>query len=257
VTSHLRQIVAAVEPIRGWDFSRTRTERDPVPWDYPEVVRRFLHPTSRVLDIGTGGGEVFLSLTSHFGQGVGTDASPAMIETAGENLRASKGANASFEVMRAQELSFPEESFDVVLDRHAPVFVDQIVPRLRPGGLFICQQVGGRNFQSVFDVFGWGSHGEYWRRYWREHGLAAQDVGTLLESFTAAGCSLVARGEYDVRFRFLDLESLIFYLKALPFPEEFDVERHGQKVERLIAEHSTPRGIETNEHRELLIVARR
>jgi hypothetical protein len=51
----LRVIARDVGELRGWDFSAVRDERDPVPWDYQDLVRCYLRPDSRVLDIGTGG----------------------------------------------------------------------------------------------------------------------------------------------------------------------------------------------------------
>ncbi len=56
-----------------------------------------------------------------------------------------------------------------------------------------------------------------------------------------------------MREYFLDVESLVFWLKAAPLPEDFDVERHWRAVDRIITDYSTERGIKTNEHRELLI----
>jgi len=81
----LKRIGDTVGERRGWDFSRVRDARDPVPWDYADVVRRYLRPTDRVLDIGTGGGERFLALAPEFGEGVGIDAQPAQLEAAREN----------------------------------------------------------------------------------------------------------------------------------------------------------------------------
>lgn len=57
-----------------------------------------------------------------------------------------------------------------------------------------------------------------------------------------------------MRSWFKDVESLVFWLKAIPMPEDFDVERHYAQVERILADFTTPRGIESNEHRELLVV---
>jgi hypothetical protein len=37
-------------------------------------------------------------------------------------------------------------------------------------------------------------------------------------------------------------------------PPDFDIERHWQQIDYLLTEYATPRGTETNEHRELLIV---
>jgi hypothetical protein len=63
---------------------------------------------------------------------------------------------------------------------------------------------------------------------------------------------MIAHGEYDVGYRFLDAESLLFWLKAVPTP--FDPELDWRKVREIIVRYGNPRGIETNEHRELLIV---
>lgn len=207
-----------------------------------------------MLDVGTGGGEKFLELAPYFGRGAGIDRKPEMIRVAVANRPQSLSDKVLFEVMQAQELKFPEAVFDVVLNRHAPIFYEQVVRVLKPGGYLITQQVGGRNTQNVFDVFGWGSNGRYWRRFFAERGMEFHDVSELEELFRRAGCEVVARGEYNVRYYFKDVESLVFWLKWSPLPEDLDPDRHAEQVTQLIEQYRTPRGIETNEHRELLIV---
>lgn len=130
-------------------------------------MRRYLQPSSRVLDIGTGGGERFLAVAPHFGTGVGIDAIPTMIPVARANMPLSLVEKISFEVMRAEALRFPDAAFDVVLNRHAPVYVEEIVRVLRSDGVFITQQVGRRNTQNILAAFGWRpeSYGEGW---WQE-----------------------------------------------------------------------------------------
>jgi len=250
----LKRIADSIAPLRGWDFSRMRDNRDPVPWDYVEVVRRYLRPTDRVLDVGTGGGEVFLSLAPHLRFGVGVDLYGEVVRVARENTPAELAGRILFLQSDASALAFPAGSFDVVLNRHAGVFPDQVVQVLRPGGYFITQQVGGRNSQNLFDAFDWGSNGAYWRACWEEWGVPLQDVDSLAEAFRAADCRVIATAEYDVPYYFLDLESFIFWLKAVPLPEPFDLERWGPTLARFLDRHTTPLGIETNEHRELLVV---
>lgn len=249
----LKRRAADVEKIRGWDFSRMRTWGEPAPWTYQENVRRYLRPSDRVLDIATGGGEVFLSLASYLGSGLGTDFSSEMIATARENTPPELAGKVAWEVMEAQDLRVEPASFDMVLNRHGPVFLDPILRALRPGGYFICQQVGGLNSQNIIRLFGWDSGGDYWRDYWDRHGFAHQDVASLMDQLTAAGCRIVAHGSYNTRYTFLDVESLIFFLKAVPLPEDLDLDRHGDRILRFIEENSTREGIETNEHREILI----
>ena len=55
----LKQIVKANGKLDGYDYSHIHIGRGPVPWDYVDVVQRYLKPSDRVLDIGTAGGEIF------------------------------------------------------------------------------------------------------------------------------------------------------------------------------------------------------
>ncbi|MGD9891839.1 MAG: hypothetical protein AB7R89_29615 [Dehalococcoidia bacterium] len=110
--------------------------------------------------------------------------------------------------------------------------------------------------QAIFDVFGWGSNGEFWAEETRKTGGTPAGVAYLADTFPEEGCHILARAEYDVPWYIQDAESLIFYLMAPIFPEAFDPDRHHQQVNRLIVEHGSPRGIRLNEHRELLIAMR-
>ena len=60
--------------------------------------------------------------------------------------------------MDAEYLDFPKEYFNVVINRHAPVFPSQVDKVLKPGGYFITQQVGGENTANIHKIFGWPSN---------------------------------------------------------------------------------------------------
>lgn len=242
----LKRISDSVGERRGWDFSRMRVKRAPVPWNYTDVARQFLADTDSVLDVGTGGGELFLTLAPYFGKGVGIDSSVEMIEQALRNKMAQKAANVEFKAMDGNRLEFDDEHFDVVLNRHCDINVSQTARVLRTDGYFVTQQVAYENTINILNAFAWtpASFGDNW---W-------QPVEQLAAEFEQSGCRVVAKAEYNVRYWFSDVESLVFWLKAVPLPEPFDLEHHWEGVNRIIREFSTPRGIETNEHRELLIV---
>jgi SAM-dependent methyltransferase len=250
----VRRIAAEVGERRGWDFSAMRTDRDPVPWEYEQVVRRYVGAEDRVLDTGTGGGERFLTLAPSFGSGVGTDHDPEMVRVARENTPPGLRGKVRFELMADEALTLPPGSFDAVLNRHSAVFPESVARMLRPGGVFVTQQVGGRNTQSVMDAFGWSSNGARWAADNARRGWPAQDPASLAAAFAGAGCDVVASGEYDVPYFYRDVESLDFHLKAAPFPEDFDPQRHWRPLAQLVAARTAPRGIETNEHRTLLVV---
>lgn len=80
--TELDQVLSRVQKRSGWDFSRMNDSRAPVPWDYHDVVLRYLTRQATVLDIGTGGGESFLELAGFFDAGLGVDIDPEMIERA-------------------------------------------------------------------------------------------------------------------------------------------------------------------------------
>lgn len=238
----------------GWDFSAVRAERDPVPWDYGAVVRNYLRPGTTALDVGTGGGEVFLRLATGLALGVGVDAEPGMARVARDRARSAPTPNTRFAVMATEALALPDGTFDTVLNRHSVVVVAEVVRVLRAGGVFVTQQVGDRNTQRVFDEFGWGSNGEWWRSEWRRSGASPQDVDTLAAAFEHVGCTLVRRSEYDVGYRFLDPESLLFWLRSVPLPEVVSPDVHYRQLAGLLAEHARTGSIVTNEHRWLLVV---
>ena len=242
----LKQIVEKNGELDGRNFSRVRARYDPVPWNYVDVVRQHLKPQDRVLDTGTGGGEIFLSLAPYFGEGIGIDQNTAMIEAAKRNQSALALDNISLLQMEGSALRFDAGEFDVVLLRHLRIYVSEIVRVLRKRGYFITQIVGQRSSLNILDAFGWtpGSFGPDW---W-------QTVAQLADQFLLHGCRIVAQAEYNIPYWFYDLESFMFWLMSVPWPEEIELEKHWQNINRVLKTSQTERGIETNEHRGLLIV---
>ena len=244
--NQLQQILATIDELDGWDFSRVRREHDPLPWNYMDIVPQYLKPTSRVLDIGTGGGEKFFSLASQFGEGVAVDHWPRQIESAKRNLVNQSIDNVTVALMGANALQFADASFDIVLTRHLRVYPSEILRVLRPGGYFITQQVGQFSSMNILDAFGWtpASFGPDW---W-------QPTTQVANEFRALGCHIVAQAEYDVPFWYQDIESFLFWLTSVPWPASIELEKHWQNINRLLDSAKSERGIKTNEHRCLLIV---
>ena len=75
-----------------------------------------------VLDIGCGSGIDILfaaKMTGPAGKAVGIDLIPEMLQRAEENLKMAELDNVIFEESSADKLSFPDESFDVVISNGA------------------------------------------------------------------------------------------------------------------------------------------
>lgn len=236
----LEQIYEKVGIRHGWDFSRMKASRESVPWEYEKIVLTYVKPTDHVLDIGTGGGEKFLDLSSHFTSGVGIDPYKDMIDEAHKNVKKRKNTNCSFELMGAEDITFPKETFDLVLNRHAVIDAKEIAKVLKKGGYFITQQVANGNMRELKETFSY-------KKVWKN------DNNTLSKIFKKYGFRIVATGEYDVKYFVKDLESLVFWLKAVDMPENFTIKKHGTQLKKYIKEFNTSDGFLTHETRSFFI----
>ena len=76
------------EEVKNWSFDEFQIESEDLTlWDLYEELAKVATKDSKVLDLGTGGGEKVLKSFPECAEILGTDYSPAMIETANENLK--------------------------------------------------------------------------------------------------------------------------------------------------------------------------
>jgi SAM-dependent methyltransferase len=230
-------LLASIPPRAGWDFSRMRTIRAPVPWDYGDVVARYLRPSDEVLDVGTGDGRQFAKLAGRIRHGLGIDLDPEMIRLA---EREHSGPSLEFRVCGA-DLEGISTTFPVIINRHAVLDLAAVAAHLKPGGYVITQQVGERNMTAVKQALG----------------QPAGDPEVSRTALTDAGLRVVAFCEYDVEYVVCDVESLVFWLNALDLAHA-DVAgatalASAAVFNRVLAGNVDRRGFVTNEHRYLAI----
>lgn len=129
----------------GWDFSSIQEDfwQEEISWNYTEIVKYYLKPNMRLLDMGTGGGEL-LTLFSHpFHQTSVTEGWEKNYQLLLMTL-AKKGVEVKF-VKEDDQLDFSDNQFDIVLNSHESFSLDEVKRVLKPKGLFITQQVGDLN----------------------------------------------------------------------------------------------------------------
>ena len=133
---------SAFQYASDWDFEMFDIESECLTsWDLYSLLKEFTTADSRILDLGTGGGEKLLAFFPECSEITGTDLSAAMIGTARENLRKSGRQNITFKVMDNLRMDVPENYYDVVVARHTMTDPVQIRRCLKPGGHLLIRGV--------------------------------------------------------------------------------------------------------------------
>ena len=139
--------------IKGWDFSHIEgryEEEQSLPWDYAAIIRGVLKREMRLLDIDTGGGEYLLSLRHPYENTSATEGYPPNVQLCRERLLP-LGIDLR-ECSDASHIPFADGSFDIITNRHGDFDPVEIKRLLKPGGLFITQQVGDDNDRELVEA---------------------------------------------------------------------------------------------------------
>lgn len=139
--------------IHGWDFShiygRYEEEND-LPWDYEELVRSYLKSDLKIMDYDTGGGEFLLSLNHPYDKTSATEGYPPNVKLCEKTLLP-LGINFK-ECNDPSDIPFENEAFDLIINRHGDFNAAEIFRLLRPGGIFITEQVGEDNDRDLVET---------------------------------------------------------------------------------------------------------
>lgn len=196
----------SVAHMQGWDFSHIDgryTEEEDLPWDYRETILRYLKPEMKILDIDTGGGEFLLSLHHPRENTAATEGYPPNVELCRQTLlpqgidfRPGDGT---------KELPFDNGSFDMVINRHGDFNELDIHRVLRPGGLFITQQVGAKNDRELVELL----CGE------TELPFPEQYLNIASRKFRDAGFEILDVQEAFRPIKFFDVGALVWFARII------------------------------------------
>ncbi|MBR5521770.1 MAG: class I SAM-dependent methyltransferase [Oscillospiraceae bacterium] len=231
--------------IHGWDFSHIEgrySEDTDFPWDYKETVLKYLTPDKKILDIDTGGGEILLSLKHPYNNTAASEGYPPNVELCKNELLP---LGIDFRPGNAEEiLPFEDESFDVIINRHGSFNPEDIYRMLKPGGLFITQQVGAENERELVNLLCGDTSMSFPQQY----------LDITVKKFEDEGFTVIEKGEIFKPIRFYDIGALVWFARIIQweFPE-FSVDTHIDKLfqaQRILEKNGC---IEGRTHRFMLV----
>jgi len=211
--------------IQGWDFSPMEgriCEDDNFPWNYETLIKRYVKPTDRILDLDTGGGEKLLALGHDPSLTSATEGYKPNIAICMETLLP-RGIDFR-PCENPSSLPFEEETFDAVLNRHGSYDFAEICRVLKPGGIFLTQQVGEDNDRDLVamvlpDL----------PKPFPGHNLMEQKTCSIEQGFSVFYASEAYR-----YLDFFDIEAFIWFAKIVPWEfSGFSVERCFSALENM------------------------
>jgi SAM-dependent methyltransferase len=207
--------------VEGWDFSwfEGRATEERPSWGYQKLIGSRMATAEAALDIQTGGGEVLAGIPTAPPRLAATESWAPNLEIARRNLAPLGGT--VVEVADDAPLPFESESFDLVVSRHPTVVIwPEIARVLRPGGVYLSQQIGSA---TVIEL--------------TEYMMGPQPVGQgrstekAVASAESVGLSVVQVRPESLRMEFFDIAAVVHFLrKVIWIVPDFTVERYRDRL---------------------------
>ncbi|MHB8104838.1 MAG: class I SAM-dependent methyltransferase [Dehalococcoidales bacterium] len=224
----------------------------PLRWNYYNVVLPHLKKAEKLLDMGTGGGEVLagfapLPPTTYVTEQYHPNGGVAKkrLEPLGVKV---------FEIEEEKEppynahLPFENGFFDLVINRHEAYYPPEIMRILKPGGFFITQQVGNLTNLTLVQFF-----------LGKTIPVKNWNLKSAIDEVQAAGFRVVKQLEDVQYYRYYDIGAIIYLLKAIPWTlgdftqGGFTVEKYRDKLWELHVKISEDGFYDVPSHRFLII----
>jgi SAM-dependent methyltransferase len=240
-------IAEAEARFSGWDFSyiADRESQAPLRWSYVSEALLRVRKSQAVLDMDTGGGEIFSYFAPFPKVAYATEAYPPNVLIARERLEPLGVVVVPLDEEEPRQLPFDPDTFDLVLNRHGYYWEPELYRILQPGGLFVTQQVGNRNDIGIRKLLGApdASANSEWA-----------DLSRAAVGLQSAGFRIIKQLEDIYPQRFYDVGAIVYQLKAVPWQiPDFSIEVY---FEQLKAIHETIQQtgyVDVLEHRFLII----
>lgn len=231
----------------GWSFEESKQAPFECLWKDLYIYLKDNHDLKEciVLDIGCAEGLKFMSISDRFLLGVGIDLEPTMIQLARRNTSQFKAQNMRFFSMDSSRLQFPDEFFDFVICRHAPVDLSEVHRVLKKGGIFATQQVHESDKQNLKEHFKRGQNYEV---------PSDTSLQAILSLAKKIGFKCVDQKFSNLDYYFNSKSHLIDFLQKTPVIPDYSPEKEAILTDTFIQTHRRRQGIKSNSARTLLVL---
>lgn len=205
------------DEIKDWNFDMFEIETENFTnWDLYEILNKFANKNSKILDLGTGGGEKVLKRFPECQEILGTDYSESMINTANKNLITSGRKKITFRLMDNLAMNAPKNYYDIVVARNTVTDPKQIYECLKLGGYLLIHGV------DTDDC--WGLKMIFHKEYSKEKPISIIDYENVLKAgFKDVELVPIHQREY-FKNRYLFKE----FLEKVPILDDFNEEANNK-----------------------------
>lgn len=228
----------------GWDFSHIENHyfQETTAWNYRNVVLNYLTPDMRLLDMGTGGGELLRTFNHPSDRTCVTEGWFKNYQLLLKTLFR-EGVNVQF-VEENDYLNFPDNYFDIVINSHESFSTTEVKRVLKSGGLFISQQVGDLNGIHLASRLIPGFKKEKF----------ALHLSSVLEELKLNRFKVLYKDESYPAQKFFNMEALIYYVRTIPWEfQNFSVENNFNNLLYLYDELQNKGYIYSQQHRFIFV----
>ena len=231
----------------GWNFSYIADREHPAPlrWSYVSEALLRVSKSKAVLDMDTGGGELFSRFAPFPSVAYATEAYAPNIPIARERLEPLGVEVIALEEDEPRQLPFDAKTFDLILNRHGYYWAPELNRIMQPGGTFITQQVGDRNDIGIRELLGAPD---------ATVNIEWADLAEGAANLEAADFQIIRQIEDIYPQRFYDVGAIVYQLKAIPWQiPDFSIERYFDQLKAIHTKIQRDGYVDVLEHRFFIV----
>lgn len=192
--------------------------------------------------MGTGGGEFLLSLNHPYNNTSVTEMWTPNVELCKQKLEP-LGIEVK-QVFNDSQLPFEDNTFDIIINRHESFDINEVRRILKANGIFITQQVGGKNNEILSKALIKGFKPLY----------SDNTLDNNLKKLENNLFEILYANEYFPYLRFKDIGAIVYFAKIIEweFPN-FSVENCFEELCKLNEDINAKGYVESIEHRYIIV----